>query len=79
MDNLVIHKNKATLSLLEEGGVEVLFLLPYSPDLNPIQMMWSKIKSLLRKAEARTQEACHYRNGTVQSHSEESCKLVRTL
>ena len=47
MDNLAIHKNKATLSLLEEGGVEVLFLLPYSPDLNPIEMMWSKIKGLL--------------------------------
>ena len=56
MDNLAAHKNKETLSLLEEAGVEVLFLPPYSPDLNPIEMMWSKIKSLLRKAEARTQE-----------------------
>ena len=37
-------------------GATVLFLPPYSPDLNPIEMMWSKIKAYLRKAKARTKE-----------------------
>lgn len=56
MDNLAAHKDKQALSLLKKAGVKVLFLPPYSPDLNPIEMMWSKVKNLLRKAEARSQE-----------------------
>ena len=56
MDNLSAHKNKQTVALLEEQGVEVRFLPPYSPDLNPIEMMWSKVKNSLRGAEARTQD-----------------------
>ena len=56
MDNLAAHKDKQTLSLLKKAEVKVLFLPPYSPDLNPIEMMWSKVKNLLRKAEARCQE-----------------------
>jgi transposase len=54
MDNLSPHKNEPILRLLAEAGVEVLFLPAYSPDLNPIEKMWSKIKTLLRSAEART-------------------------
>jgi len=54
MDNLSPHKSDQTLSLISEAGAEVLFLPAYSPDFNPIEMMWSKIKSLLRSAEART-------------------------
>ena len=54
MDNLSPHKSDQTLSLIAEAGAEVLFLPAYSPDFNPIEMMWSKIKSLLRSAEART-------------------------
>jgi len=57
MDNLSPHKSEQTLSLLEEAGVEILFLPAYSPDLNPIEKMWSKIKSCLRSAEARTEAA----------------------
>lgn len=56
MDNLSAHKNKQTLKLLNAAGVETLFLPPYSPDLNPIELMWSKVKNLLRTAEARTPE-----------------------
>jgi transposase len=56
MDNLSAHKNKHTLDLLAAAGVQALFLPPYSPDLNPIELMWSKVKNLLRSAEARTQE-----------------------
>lgn len=56
MDNLAPHKNEQTLQLINQAGAQVLFLPPYSPDLNPIEMMWSKIKALLRKAAARTHE-----------------------
>ena len=54
MDNLGAHKNEHTLALITAAGAEVRFLPAYSPDLNPIEMMWSKVKSLLRKAQART-------------------------
>jgi transposase len=54
MDNLSPHKSDPTLALITNTGARVLFLPAYSPDLNPIEKMWSKIKSLLRTAEART-------------------------
>jgi len=57
MDNLSPHKSEPTLSLLTQAGAEVLFLPAYSPDLNPIEKMWSKVKACLRTAEARTQPA----------------------
>lgn len=54
MDNLGAHKNEQTIALIEQAGAEVRFLPAYSPDLNPIEMMWSKVKSRLRKAQSRT-------------------------
>ena len=57
MDNLAPHKHPGTLALIAAAGAEVRFLPAYSPDLNPIEKMWSKIKALLRAAEARTQTA----------------------
>jgi transposase len=54
MDNLAPHKSEETLALIEQAGAQALFLPAYSPDLNPIEKMWSKIKQLLRSAEART-------------------------
>lgn len=54
MDNLSPHKSDPTLALIDGAGAQVLFLPAYSPDLNPIEKMWSKIKSLLRTSEART-------------------------
>ena len=54
MDNLSPHKSDPTLALITNAGAQVLFLPAYSPDLNPIEKMWSKVKSLLRGAEART-------------------------
>jgi transposase len=54
MDNLSPHKSDPTLALITNAGARVLFLPAYSPDLNPIEKMWSKVKSLLRGAEART-------------------------
>ena len=57
MDNLSPHKSAGTIALIEKAGAKVMFLPAYSPDLNPIEKMWSKIKTYLRAAEARTQEA----------------------
>jgi transposase len=57
LDNLGAHKNEATLALITAAGAEPRFLPPYSPDLNPIEMMWSKVKALLRAAGARTHSA----------------------
>lgn len=54
MDNLSPHHSDPTLALITQAGAHVLFLPAYSPDLNPIEKMWSKIKTLLRAAEART-------------------------
>lgn len=56
MDNLSPHKNDATLALIAQAGATVAFLPAYSPDLNPIELMWSKVKQLLRSTEARTWE-----------------------
>lgn len=56
MDNLSPHKNEETLALIEEVGAETRFLPPYSPDLNPIELMWSKVKNTLRSLEARTHD-----------------------
>ena len=56
MDNLRSHKNAHAQELIEQAGAHVWFLPPYSPDFNPIEKMWSKIKAYLRKACARTQE-----------------------
>ena len=54
MDNLSPHKNEQTLSLIAATGACTRFLPAYSPDLNPIEMMWSKLKAFLRSVEART-------------------------
>jgi transposase len=54
MDNLSSHKSDPTLALITQTGAQVMFLPAYSPDLNPIEKMWSKVKSLLRASEART-------------------------
>lgn len=57
LDNLSSHKGPAIEAAIEARGARVLFLPPYSPDFNPIELCWSKIKALLRKAKARTAEA----------------------
>lgn len=54
MDNLSPHKSDQTLRLIFQAEAQVLFLPAYSPDFNPIEKMWSKVKRLLRGAEART-------------------------
>lgn len=57
VDNLGAHKGERVRELLEERGCRLLYLPPYSPDFNPIEEAFSKIKGALRKAGARTREA----------------------
>ena len=54
MDNLPAHKPASVRAAIEATGAELRFLPPYSPDLNPIEMAFSKLKALLKKAAART-------------------------
>ncbi len=57
MDNLSAHKGERIKALIEERGCQLVYLPSYSPDLNPIEEAFSKIKGIVRKAEARTKEA----------------------
>jgi transposase len=57
MDNLGSHKPKAIRDAIRRAGARLLFLPKYSPDLNPIEKLFSKIKHWLRKAQARTRQA----------------------
>jgi len=57
MDNLALHKGQKVRELIEGRGCELLYLPPYSPDFNPIEEAFSKVKALVRKAGTRTREA----------------------
>ena len=57
MDNLAVHKNEAVREKIQACGARLLFLPAYSPDFNPIEHAFSKLKAFLRKARARTQES----------------------
>ena len=57
MDNLTAHKGERIRELIEHRGCELLCLPPYSPEFNPVEEGFSKIKALVGKAEARTREA----------------------
>lgn len=65
LDNLNVHKSPKAKALIEGAGAQVLFLPPYSPDLNPIEGMWSKAKAILRKIKARTREDLNAAIGTA--------------
>lgn len=54
MDNLSAHKVTGIKETIERAGAQALYLPPYSPDFSPIEPCWSKVKTLLRKAKART-------------------------
>jgi len=57
MDNLSSHKGTKVQQMIEGAGARLLYLPPYSPDFNPIEQAFAKLKALLRKAEERTIEA----------------------
>jgi transposase len=68
IDNLGSHKSPKIRKTIEATGAELHFLPRYSPDLNPIEMVFSKLKTLLRKASERTVEALWNRIGELLSH-----------
>jgi transposase len=57
MDNLAVHKRRGVREVIEAAGAQVRFLPAYSPDLNPIEQAFAKLKAALRRAQARTREA----------------------
>jgi transposase len=65
IDNLGSHKGKAVRRAIRAVGAKLFFLPPYSPDLNPIEQVFAKLKMLLRKAAERTVEATWKRIGTL--------------
>ena len=65
LDNLSSHKGKAVREAIRNAGARMFFLPPYSPDLNPIEQVFAKLKRLLRKAKERTKEATWKRIGTL--------------
>jgi transposase len=67
-DNLGSHKGSRVRQALRKAGIKLFFLPPYSPDLNPIEQLFSKLKRLLRKANERTVEATWRRIGKLLDH-----------
>jgi transposase len=67
MDNLTAHKGGRVRELIEGRGCEVVYLPPYSPDFNPIEQAFSKLKASLRKAGAGTREALIWAMGAALS------------
>lgn len=65
IDNLPAHKVKGVREAIEARGAKLVYLPPYSPDLNPIEMVFAKLKALLRKAAARTTDALWNRIGQL--------------
>ncbi len=65
MDNLGSHKSQAVHDAIRERGAQLLFLPPYSPDLNPIEKLFSKLKALLRAAAERTVDDLWDRIGAI--------------
>lgn len=60
MDNLKVHYAASVRAAIEAAGAKVMFLPPYSPDLSPIELCWSKLKQFLRSQATRTYEELHH-------------------
>jgi transposase len=74
IDNLGSHKGKAVRRAIRAAGAKLFFLPPYSPDLNPIEQLFAKLKTLLRKAAERTVEVTWRRIGALlQTFSPTEC------
>jgi transposase len=75
MDNLAAHKVAGVREAITAAGASTLYLPPYSPDLNPIEQLFSKLKALLRKAAARTRDALWNTIGTLlDAFSSDECR-----
>lgn len=74
MDNLGSHRGNAIRAAIRRVGARLLFLPPYSPDLNPIEQVFAKLKHLMRKAAERTLEATWQRIGALlKQFSQQEC------
>lgn len=74
IDNLPAHKVDGVRKLIEAAGARLVYLPPYSPDLNPIELAFAKLKALLRKAAERTRDALWDRIGQLlDSFSPQEC------
>ncbi len=74
-DNLGSHKSKALRRMVRQGGATIFFLPKYSPDLNPIEQVFAKLKHQLRKAVARTPETvCQAIGELLDSFTETECQ-----
>jgi transposase len=74
MDNLAAHKVEGVRTLIEAVGANLVYLPPYSPDLNPIEMAFAKLKALLRKGPARTRDALWDKiGGVLQAFTAHEC------
>lgn len=75
MDNARIHKSNAIVNLVESVGAKIVFLPPYSPDLSPIEKMWSKVKDIVKRLMPRTKADFHDALAkALDSVSEEDCE-----
>ena len=75
MDNLAAHKVAGVREAIQAVGASVLYLPPYSPDLNPIEQLFAKLKALLRKTAARTKDALWNTIGrALEAFSESECR-----
>lgn len=74
MDNVSFHKCPLIIKKLKDIGVSVVFLPPYSPEFNPIENMWSKIKTFLRRQKIRTLKSFElYLKQALESVTEDDC------
>jgi len=78
MDNRPAHKIACVGTIIENAGAKLLYLPPYSPDLNPIEMLFAKLKALLRKAKGRTIDLRPYRHRPRRVQSPGMRELSRT-
>ena len=79
MDNAPVHKVEGIKALIEKTGAKLIYLPPYSPELNPIELAWNKIKQFLRKQKARTVDKLYeaYSDALKEISKEDSENFVK--
>ena len=76
MDNLSSHKGPKARKMIEDAGAQLLFLPSYSPDFNPIELVFAKLKAKLRKAAERTVDGLWNTIGQIsQTFSQQECQM----
>jgi transposase len=79
MDNLAVHEVEGVRDVIRAAGASIIYLAPYSPDLNPIEQLFAKLKALLRAEAARTREALWNTIGTlIDRFSPDECRKYLT-